>query len=117
MASLTRWERTVPSLLDRLTENGGPGQPANPDELFVTPQRFLESIRRDLVWLLKTEITRPSEVPLEDRAADQGPEAMRERPNEDPAPQPHLGDFPQTCASALAFGVPSLRGGQGLRST
>jgi predicted component of type VI protein secretion system len=84
--------------------------------LFISPQRYLETVRRDLFWLLKTEVTRPAEVLLEDSFA-LGVSAAKAREGFEDDVAPRLADFPNTSASVLAFGVPAQRGGQGLRST
>ena len=115
MPPLSRWERTMPSLLDRLIENGSPDKPSDSGDSFISPQRYLESVRRDLNWLLKTEVTSAAEVYLS-RASSGWGETDKEREQLQEDASPCLADFPMASASVLAYGIPAQRGERGLRS-
>lgn len=82
-------------------------------ELFVSPQRYLSSVKRDLLWLLKTEVQRTSEIPVEDQR-----ETAAGSPRRDANglfESRFLADYPQASSSVLAYGVPALKGDLGIR--
>jgi predicted component of type VI protein secretion system len=105
-ALLNRRDKVLPSLLDRLlvTPYSGEGK-----GLFVSPDRYLDSIRRDLYWLLKTEVSRTEEVLLTNPCPGEAGSVLAEFRT--------LAEFPRASCSVLAYGVPAQRGTQGLRST
>jgi type VI secretion system protein ImpF len=92
MAITSRWDKTLPCLLDRIT--GGEG----PKDTFVSPQRYLSSVRRDIYWLLRTEVGRASQMLLDENSGKS------------------LADFPNARSSVIAYGVPKSSGEQGLVS-
>jgi type VI secretion system lysozyme-like protein len=100
-----RRDKVLPSLLDRLlaTPYSGAGK-----GLFVSPERYLESIRRDLYWLLKTEVSRTEDVLLSNPDPGESASSLGESRT--------LAEFPQASASVLSYGVPAQRGTQGMRS-
>lgn len=107
----TRWDKTLPTLLDRLigseAREGG--------SVFVSPQRYLESVKRDLLWLLKTEVQRTSEVPASEPV---GASVGFRSPGDGKRPSAtrFLADYPQANTSVLAYGVPALKGDLGMRT-
>jgi type VI secretion system protein ImpF len=92
MATLSRWDKTLPCLLDRISEGDALR------DAFISPQRYLESVRRDLYWLLKTEVARTTEM-LVDRVSGKS-----------------LADYSEASKSVLAYGVPKLSGEHGVNS-
>ena len=100
----TRLDRTLPSLLDRLT--GGDGGDADSVGGFVSTTRYLKSVRRDVAWLLRTDAPQPTEMLLPDPEPDavgySGAEGSKRC----------LADFPNASKSVLMYGVPLLRGVQ-----
>ena len=92
MATISRWDKTLPCLLDRISEGNVS------KDVFVSPQRYLESVRRDLYWLFKTEVSRTTEM-LVDRATGKS-----------------LADFENASVSVLAYGVPKLSGEHGVNT-
>src|ERR1044071_4817609 len=102
----SRWERTVPTLLDRLVENSS--ATSGGGDMFVSPQRYLETVKRDLLWLLKTEVQRASEISLDDAGS---PHARRCRSADsgDLFETKFLANYPYASNSVLAFGIPKAR--------
>jgi type VI secretion system protein ImpF len=92
MATLSRWDKTLPCLLDRISEGDAS------KDVFVSPLRYLESVRRDLYWLFRTEVSRTTEM-LVDRVTGKS-----------------LADFENASISVLAYGVPKLSGEHGVNS-
>jgi type VI secretion system protein ImpF len=111
MTGSTRWDKTLPTLLDRLIDDG----PADGRSLFVSPQRYLESVKRDLLWLLKTEVQRSSEIPAEDRNPTGSRTGSRPRIGRSFGTR-FLADYPNANESILAYGVPALKGDLGMRA-
>lgn len=116
MPAYSRWDRTTPSLLDRLSGNSHPDRSnGGIEDFFLTPQRYLETVRRDLLWLLKTETACPSTVQLGDPLA-QFPRGSRDKRPLDEDLLTTLADFPNASSSVIAFGVPAFTGSAGSRS-
>ena len=89
------------------------GRAASFANAFVSPQRYVDSVRRDLSWLLKTEVSRPADTLLRDSLPlEAGGEDGSFEEN-----APSLADFPQAAASVVAYGVPVMKGEYGLRVT
>jgi type VI secretion system protein ImpF len=96
----------MPSLLDRLTQDTRLGAPA---QLFFSPRQYLRSVRRDLEWLIQTEVASPGNVLL-----------TRFRPpllDDGDSRQSTLADFPMARNSIVAFGVTLARGEMQLQSS
>lgn len=91
-----RSDSVLPSLFDRLTESKLSFQG---DDLYMSHSRYLDTVRRDLLWLLKTDVSRAVDVLLTD---------SEDTPHD--APPASLADFPEASRSVLAFGVPFSRG-------
>jgi type VI secretion system protein ImpF len=111
MTASTRWDKTLPTLLDRLVDSG----PANGASLFVSPQRYLESVKRDLLWLLKTEVQRSSESAAEERR--QPGAGVRATGGKGRSLGTRFrAEYPNANESVLAYGVPALKGDLGMRA-
>jgi type VI secretion system lysozyme-like protein len=95
-----RHDPILPSLLDRLA-GGGTAAPYGGS--YVTARRYLETVQRDLLWLLKTDAARPSNFFL--TGLRRGAVELS-----DDLPPACLGDFPRASKSVLAYGVPLSRG-------
>jgi type VI secretion system protein ImpF len=115
MAIHSRWEKTVPTLLDRLVESSPVGAERGGGEMFVSPQRYLESVKRDLLWLLKTEVQRSSEIPVDD-LRESVARGFRPAESGELFEPKFLADFPHASNSVVAYGIPALRGDLGMRT-
>ena len=105
-------DRVLPTLFDRLA--GGEASSSGAD-LYVSREQYLKSVRRDLLWLLKTDISRPAEIILRS-SGNRHPTALdHERENTEPAAS--LADYPLASTSVLAFGFPLPRGSIQINST
>ncbi|HUT32667.1 MAG TPA: type VI secretion system baseplate subunit TssE [Planctomycetota bacterium] len=83
MPELMPFERLLPCLLDRLTDEE-PGQDKESrDRRVVTLRRYVEGVRRDLDWLLNAVAHAPDEP---------------------------IGQFEEAARSVLNYGIPSLCG-------
>ncbi|HEY3853916.1 MAG TPA: GPW/gp25 family protein [Verrucomicrobiae bacterium] len=101
-----RSDNILPSLFDRLTGGTSPYVGAG---LYVSREQYLKTVRRDLLWLLKTDISAASDTWL--RNSQNGYGAVTG------GPVASLADYPLASSSVLAFGVPLSRGAIHISST
>lgn len=104
MASL-RSDAVLPSLFDRLT---GAGTSFQGDSLYVSVDQYLKTVRRDISWLLKTEISAPDCVVLRESKAAHSTATFDRYGN--PEPEATLSDYDLASASVVGFGLPMARG-------
>lgn len=83
MAELSPKERLQPSLLDRLTDDEPDQQEESRDRRVLSMSQLRQSVLRDVGWLLNTRSL----------------ESVR-----------NLGDYPETTASVLNYGIRDLSG-------
>ncbi len=83
MAELTPSERLQPCLIDRLTDEHPDQQRESRQERIISFRRYLDGVRRDLMWLLNT-----------------GRSGMGQM----------LEEFPEVASSVLNYGVRDLTG-------
>ncbi len=84
------YERLLPCLLDRLTDEEPASAKEGRDRRVVTMRRYVDGVRRDLDWLLNSKAHTAGES---------------------------ICDFPEAARSVLNFGIPDLCGttGSGMR--
>lgn len=90
MPELMAYERLLPCLLDRLTDEEPETPKEGRDRRVVTLRRYMDAVRRDLSWLLNS------------KAHSEGEDIL---------------DYPEVVRSVLNFGIPDLCGvtGSGVR--
>lgn len=86
MPEAIAYERLLPCLLDRLTDDEPQARQEGRDRRVVGLRRYLEAVRRDLAWLLNSKA----------------------RPRGD-----RIYDFPEVARSVLNYGIPDLCGATG----
>jgi type VI secretion system protein ImpF len=83
MPELMPFERLLPCLLDRLTDEEPTQDKEGRDKRVVSPRRYVEGVRRDLAWLLNAVAHEPHEP---------------------------IGQSDEAARSAVNYGIPSLCG-------
>ena len=83
MAELMPYERMVPCLLDRLTDDEPRRRRESRDRRIISPRRYLESARNDMRWLLNCSAHSHGET---------------------------IYDFPEVVTSVINYGIPDLCG-------
>jgi predicted component of type VI protein secretion system len=76
--------------------------------MYVSPNRYLDTVRRDLLWLLKTDASPPHEMILRKSSGSDSATKRDEFGNLPPAAT--LADYPAAATSCVAYGVPMSRG-------
>ncbi len=106
MRESPRYEKLKPSLLDRLTDED-PGVPEESrNQRVISPTRYLESVLRDLRWLLNTRTHLP-DTPVVEKPFRS---ARQHKPRENEVDETVLADFPEASRSVLGYGIPDLSG-------
>ncbi len=86
MPEAVPYERLLPCLLDRLTDEEPQARREGRDRRLIGLRRYVEAVRRDLAWLLNSKA----------------------RPRGD-----RIYDFPEVARSVLNYGIPDLCGTTG----
>jgi predicted component of type VI protein secretion system len=107
-----RSDAVLSSIFDRLTDGGTPSQGPS---AYISRDQFLKTVRRDLLWLLKTETSSPGRVILRDSGNSDSKPAVDAYG--EPQPETSLAEFPMASTSVLAYGFPLARGEMELNST
>ena len=83
MPDIMAYERMLPCLLDRLTDEEPGTQKESRDRRVVTSRRYIEGVRRDLSWLLNSQAHPRRDI---------------------------INEYPEAAQSVLNFGIPDLCG-------
>ena len=86
MPELMSYDRLLPCLLDRLTDEEPRSGKESRDRRVMTLRRYLDGVRRDLNWLLNSKAHAPAE---------------------------NITEYPEVAQSVLNFGIPDLCGSTG----
>ena len=106
MRDTPRPERVTPTLLDRLTDEEPGVAVESRNQWVITPTRYLETVLRDLRWLLGTRTHLP-DTPLREKPPRH---ARRGKPDDDGVDEKVLADFPEVVRSVVAYGFPDVTG-------
>jgi type VI secretion system protein ImpF len=101
-----RSERITPSLLDRLTDEEPGVSEEGRDQRVLNSTQYLETVLRDLRWLLGTRTHLPDMVIKGARPNS----ARRTKPDTDDVAEKVLADFPEVARSVIAYGLPDVTG-------
>lgn len=112
MPETPRSDRIKPCLLERLTDENPDVKEESRSQRVVTPERYLRSVARDILWLFGTR-AHPPTMAIPDDPVQRARSRRLPMSASGPASEPRervLSDFPEVAQSVVGYGIPDLTG-------